>query len=65
MAEPKDQYMKKCAICGKDIFVPVADLWQYKRMKYGKGTRPDKRVWFCSYGCTRKWDELCQKQTTR
>ena len=60
---PNDQYMKKCAICGKDIFVPVADLWQYKRIKRKKSG--DKRVWFCSYGCTRKWDEICLKQTSR
>ena len=62
--ETKDQYMHKCAICGKNIFVPVADLWQYKRIKRDR-KRGDKRVWFCSYGCTRKWDEKCLKQTTR
>lgn len=52
--EYTDQYMKKCAVCGKDIYVPCADNWLYKRAKTTKGI--EHRLWLCSYHCTREWD---------
>ena len=61
MTEYKDQYMKKCAICGKDIYVPCADNWTYKRERYRRGCS-DQRLWFCSYTCVTKWDEGNKKR---
>lgn len=52
--EYTDQYMKKCAVCGKDIYVPCADNWLYKRTEYHKGD--GLRIWLCSYHCMREWD---------
>lgn len=50
----------KCYSCGKDIYVANREMWAYKRYqakrKYDKYT-----VFFCSWGCMRKYDAKQKK----
>lgn len=43
--------MRECGTCGKRFAVLYPHLWKFKRPQ---GT---KKVYFCSYGCVRKFDQ--------
>lgn len=45
----------RCHICGKVFYTYDADDWVYQRTVYTKSRR-NQRLWFCSWGCMRKWD---------
>lgn len=43
-----------CSICGKGIFIPVVNMWAYKRSDYFNN---GNIRYFCSWGCMRKYDK--------
>lgn len=46
---------RNCPVCGKEFFVTSQD-WVYKRTT-GKKNAGRVLVWFCSYGCMRKYEK--------
>ena len=48
------RFFQTCKTCGKLFYCPMMEDWVYKRTVHtDKG---DKRQWFCSWGCLRKWE---------
>lgn len=41
-----------CEICGNKFFVPVRDLWVYKKHRHGGDYK-----WFCSYSCMTEFEK--------
>ena len=43
-----------CAVCGKEVFIPVVGYWVYKKMDY----MDDKEMkYFCGWNCMRKYEK--------
>lgn len=49
-----------CPVCQKTFCVHCESSWVYKRGTYKKG-RGRVLFYLCSYGCTRKYDEIFDK----
>ena len=43
---------RNCPICGKEFFIN-GEEWAYKRRDTPRG----KQIWFCSWGCMRKYEK--------
>ena len=52
---------KECEICGKPIYPPDVQTWAFKRPKRGD-TNHNAYMFFCSWGCTRKWEAQHEKE---
>ena len=51
-----------CATCGKEMFVPVANMWAYKRGYYlGEGSTK----YFCKWSCMRKFEKEYEEKKAR
>ena len=50
MREPFQGGWNKCPVCGKEFFVTHQDL------VYKRHNSKSQCIWFCSYGCMRKYD---------
>ncbi len=49
-----------CKVCGKAFYTPLADDWAYQKRLYQRN-KSDLRLWFCSWGCLRKWEAENEK----
>ena len=50
----------KCPCCQKDFSVMYVDGWAYKR-KTRSFRKNESVLYFCSYSCTRVYDQIFQK----
>ena len=55
----KNEYMvldstRICPVCMKEFFIPDIEQWAYKHWETNK---KKKRIYFCSWGCMRKYEK--------
>ena len=60
--EQNASIMTKCAICGKDIFVPVVKMWVYKVYD---NHEDGVLKYFCSWSCMRKHEKMFEEERQR
>lgn len=58
-----DNYIYKCKVCGKDIYIPCAENWAYKRKRHKHAERRTEYYWFCSWHCISEFDKTQKKMT--
>lgn len=45
-----------CAVCGKVFWPPDPGSWVYKREKWNTKKFKYRTIYFCSWGCLRKYE---------
>ena len=50
-----DGSMRKCKVCGKDIFIGNLEEYVFKRKSWAVNTRG--MIYFCGWNCMRVWEK--------